>query len=69
MYGKKKSDLFLAKNTGKDIYVYESNMNFLKYIPGVRATVRDLGLSDKTVTKYLDSNKVIKGYYLFSFKQ
>lgn len=69
MYGKKKSDAFLAIHTGISVYVYDANMTFIKDFPGLRPASREVGFDPKTIKSHMDTHKIYKGYYFFSKKQ
>lgn len=67
MFGKPKSAAFLAhQRKPSEIYIYDLNMNLVSRIFGLKAVSKELHISDKTVSKYKDTNKPFKGYYFFS---
>lgn len=65
MFGKEKSEETLAK-VRKKVYVYNSNVEFIKCYNSVGSAVEDLHIAAGTIKKYIDTGKIYKDKYFYS---
>lgn len=65
MFGKTKSVSFLAhQRKPSEIFIYDLNMNLVSRIFGFKAISKEFHISDKTVSKYKDTNKPFIIFFL-----
>jgi len=48
------------------VYVYDANKNYLCTYPSMNLMAKELNLKPHTISKYKDSDKPYKGYYIYS---
>lgn len=68
MFGKRKSEETLAK-LRKEVYVYDSNRQFIKCYYSVGSAVKDLSIAAETIKKYVNTDKLYKDKYFYSEMQ